>query len=181
MYFSGVTTCAKNFAGNSRGIALALPIAAFGLSSLWEAQFVSRMFGGHGGEGSAGGLQPGRAFVFFAGMLSTVGLIGGCGLTVLPPVEDVMIVDTEEHEAHNRRVVEETASLLGEVGVGRGLDYGTSGGGVRIATKQPEGAWLNSKTREFLRDTTMWWFGAGVFLVTGPGESFINNVCHSLS
>lgn len=177
MYFSGVTTCAKNFTGNNRGIALALPTAAFGLSSLWEAQFVSRMFGGDGGEGTTGGLQLGRAFVFFAGVLTTVGVMGGCGLTILPTVEDVMVADTE---AHNGQVVEETTSLLRDVGEGRRLFYGTNEEEVGVLAKQAEGAWLNNKTREFLSDQTMWWFATGVFLATGPGESFFNNVCHSL-
>lgn len=35
---------------------------------------------------------------------------------------------------------------------------------------------LNYETRIFLQDPTMWWLAAGFFLVTGPGESFINNV-----
>jgi hypothetical protein len=35
---------------------------------------------------------------------------------------------------------------------------------------------LNYETRVFLQDPTMWWLAAGFFLVTGPGESYINNV-----
>jgi len=35
---------------------------------------------------------------------------------------------------------------------------------------------LNEETRRFLTDHTMWWLAAGFFLVTGPGEAFINNL-----
>ena len=39
MYLSAVTTCAKNFGrGKYKGIALALPIACFGLSGMWQSQ-----------------------------------------------------------------------------------------------------------------------------------------------
>jgi hypothetical protein len=35
---------------------------------------------------------------------------------------------------------------------------------------------LNEETRLFLGDHTMWWLTAGFFFVTGPGESYINNL-----
>lgn len=39
MYLSAVTTCAKNFGrGKNRGLALASPIAAFGLSGMWQSE-----------------------------------------------------------------------------------------------------------------------------------------------
>lgn len=178
MYFAGVTTCAKNFTGNSRGIALALPIAAFGLSSLWEAQFVSRMFGGDGGEGDAGCIQVGRAFVFFAGLLTTVGVLGGCGLTIVPELKGVN-GERAQRDVEEEGNDSETTTLLGDGGVTR---YGTDGqaeeGGEEpevTVTGQQKG-WFSEKTWGFLTDRTMWWFAAGVFLVTGPGESFINNV-----
>lgn len=159
MYFSGVTTCAKNFTGDNRGIALALPIAAFGLSSLWEAQLVSRLFY----NDDMGGIEVGKAFVFFAGLLSTVGVMGGVGLTIVPEEKSPLQVCGEGF-------IGETTSLLG----GDSGLYGTN------TTSEPvmdSRGLLNAKTREFLCDKTMWWFAAGVFMVTGPGESFINNVC----
>lgn len=168
MYFSGVTTCAKNFTGNSRGIALALPIAAFGLSSLWEAQFVSRAFGG---EGGAGKVNVAKAFVFFAGLLTSVGVLGGCGLAILPEVKEQR-EDVEESQENG-----ETAPLLRETAVRRAGSYGTGEDGQvdrrEIGKKK---GWLNESTRNFLTDPTMYLFAAGVFLTTGPGESFINNM-----
>jgi len=129
MYFSGVTTCAKNFTGR-RGLALAVPIAAFGLSSLWQAQVVSRVF-----MDGTGLLLVERVFLFFAVSLVVVGLLGSVGLRVSTDGED------EEEEDDD-----------------------------------DEKFWVNADTRAFLRDRNMWWFAAGVFLVTGPGEAFINNV-----
>ncbi|KAF8251581.1 MFS general substrate transporter, partial [Wilcoxina mikolae CBS 423.85] len=130
MYFAGVTTCAKNFTGR-RGLALALPIAAFGLSSLWQAQVVSRVFT------SEKGLQVERVFAFFAISLVIVGLIGSVGLQV------------------------------------SGVDQGDS---ISEEEEEDEKSWVNADTRAFLSDRSMWWFAGGVFLVTGPGEAFINNM-----
>jgi MFS family permease len=129
MYFAGVTTCAKNFTGR-RGLALALPIAAFGLSSLWQAQVVSRIFT------NEKGLQVERVFTFFAIGLVIVGLIGSVGLQVNGDQGDSLFEEEEDDEK----------------------------------------SWVNADTRAFLSDRSMWWFAGGVFLVTGPGEAFINNV-----
>jgi hypothetical protein len=35
---------------------------------------------------------------------------------------------------------------------------------------------LNAETRRFLKDRTVWWLALGFFLVTGPGEAYINNM-----
>jgi len=130
MYFSGVTTCAKNFTGR-RGLALAVPIAAFGLSSLWQAQVVSRAF-----VNAAGVLLVERVFLFFAVSLVLVGLLGSVGLRISTDDEEEQDDDEDDDEKF----------------------------------------WVNADTRAFLEDKNMWWFAAGVFLVTGPGEAFINNV-----
>ena len=129
MYFAGVTTCAKTATGR-RGLALALPIAAFGLSALWQAQLVSRVFAG------PGGLRVTQVFMFFAASLTAVGLLGAAGLRVDKTAEEDEEAAEQDNEKH----------------------------------------WVNADTRAFLRDRHMWWFAAGVFLVTGPGEAFINNV-----
>lgn len=150
MYFSGVTTCAKTFTG-SRGLALSLPIASFGLSSLWESQFVSRVFVDEDGV-----LMVYSAFVAFAVFLTGIGVLGGVCLQV----------STEEVGEGERE------RLLGEDGGERGYSGADS---VEVVDEK---RWINAATREFLKDKTMWWFAGGVFLVTGPGEAFINNVTH---
>lgn len=160
MYFSGVTTCAKNFTG-ARGLALALPIAAFGLSSLWEAQLVSRLFGSSDGKD----LDLGKTFCFFAVFLLVIGLIGGMGLHVVPEGAEEKPYDEES----------ESERLLG---ASARSEYGTAREEVDSEHSVPvkDTRILNAATREFLSDYTMWWFAAGFFLVTGPGEAFINNV-----
>lgn len=155
MYFAGVTTCAKNFTGN-RGIALSLPIAAFGLSSLWLSQLVSRVFI----DNITGELMIGTIFLFFSGFLILIGLSGAMGLTVVD-------------EAGETASAAEREGLL-EAG-SNGPVYG--GNDTRPTTdSDDQKSWVNRETREFLNDKMMWWFAAGVFLVTGPGEAFINNV-----
>lgn len=163
MYFSGVTTCVKNFTG-SRGIALALPIAAFGLSSLWEAQFISRLFGS--GDGKELDLQ--KVFNFFAVFLFAVGVAGSVGLSVVSD-EDLESIkgDVESSETEGLLTGTHASSSRSE-------GYGAVGA-VSIVDEKDDG-WINAATKEFLTDRTMWWFAAGVFLVTGAGECFINNM-----
>lgn len=170
MYFSGVTTCAKNFTG-ARGLALALPIAAFGLSSLWLAQLLSRLFGSSDGKD----LDLAKVFMFLSIFLFIVSLIGGFGLQVISETGDGEKLLDDEHYGEG-----EHESLVGS----SRRSYGTTRGGETeyesaVSTiERPEDHdwWLNKATREFLSDPTMWWFAAGFFLVTGPGEAFINNV-----
>lgn len=158
MYFAGVTTCAKNFTEN-RGIALSLPIAAFGLSSLWLSQLVSRIFV----DNITGELMIGNIFLCFSGFLVLIGLSGAVGLTVINETEEAL-------SAAEREGLLEAGS--------NGPVYGGFGGNddIPITDLDDQKAWVNRETREFLNDKTMWWFAAGVFLVTGPGEAFINNV-----
>lgn len=160
MYFAGVTTCAKNFTGN-RGIALSLPIAAFGLSSLWLSQVVSRIFV----DNVTGELMIGNIFLCFSGFLILIGLSGAVGLNVIDETEEALSAAERE-------------GLL-EVG-SNGPVYGGIGGNdaISITDSDDQKAWVNRETRKFLNDKTMWWFAAGVFLVTGPGEAFINNVTY---
>ncbi|RPB08694.1 MFS general substrate transporter [Morchella conica CCBAS932] len=153
MYFAGVTTCAKNFTGN-RGVALSLPIAAFGLSSLWLSQLVSRVFV----EKLSGELAIGNAFLFFSVFLVVVGLVGGMGLVVV-----------------DEKVAAEREGLL-EAGEGGGYGAVDTVDGIAEFPEPEEKSIINRATKEFLRDKTMWWFAAGFFLATGPGEAFINNM-----
>lgn len=77
MYLSAVTTCAKNYASR-RGLAISVPVAAFGLSSLWQAQAASHFF-----VGADGRLKCGQLYAAFAVYLGAVGLVGGMGLQIV--------------------------------------------------------------------------------------------------
>jgi len=196
MYLCAVATCAKNFGrGKHKGIMLAVPIAAFGLSGMWQSQVGAYLLCERLEDGSCGDVDVFRYFLFLAILLLVVGLGGTVGLR---------LVDEEEEEKYIDEAVEELerSGFLGDSEARRA--YGTMGPSDRTAeidgddgtvtqsdeereARQREAEreeqecrkknWLlNFETRLFLKDHTMWWLAVGFFLVTGPGEAYINNV-----
>ena len=88
MYLSAVTTCAKNFGrGNSKGIALAAPIAAVGLSGMWQSQVGARLIYETRPDGSRGDVDVFRFFLFLGTLLLTVGLVGAFTLRIIDEEE----------------------------------------------------------------------------------------------
>lgn len=193
MYLSAVTTCAKNFGrGKHKGFALASPIAAFGLGGMWQSQVGSHLLYEREPDGTRGDVDVFRYFLFLAILLLCVGIIGAVGLRV---VEEDEMIDEAVEELERSSLLEDSAFLRRDtVDQGYGtLDQrrlsGEDAEALRLQAeemKKREDAeekkktWLlNEETRKFLADRTMWWFVAGFFLITGPGEAFINNVCTS--
>jgi hypothetical protein len=190
MYLSAVTTCAKNFGrGAHKGVALALPIAAFGLSGMWQSQVGSRLLYERQSDGTQGDVDVPRYFLFLGTMLFVVGIIGAFGLRV---VDEEELIDEAVDELERSGVLTDSEFFRGSGG-GRGygtLENGGSSGRfmerrlseveearMREEEERRKKNWLlNEETRIFLKDHTMWWLAAGFFLVTGPGETFINNV-----
>ncbi|PSN59783.1 MFS general substrate transporter [Corynespora cassiicola Philippines] len=190
MYLSAVTTCAKNFGrGNAKGIALAVPIAAFGLSGMWQSQVGSRLLYVKNPDGSRGDVDVYRFFLFLGLLLLFVGVIGTFTLRIVD--EEEMIdeaVDELERSgllaqdefftqaAHNHGYgTMETRDLSDST-----FDF-LQTEAERLKAHAEEEArkktWLlNEETRRYVSDPTMWWLAAGFFLVTGPGEAFINNL-----
>ncbi|OBT94223.1 putative transporter mch1 [Pseudogymnoascus verrucosus] len=193
MYLSAVTTCAKNFGrGKHKGLALAAPIAAFGLSGMWQSQIGSRVLYERLPGGGKGDVEPFMYFLFLAVTLLAAGLLGSVGLKVVG--EDELIDDALENL--------EASGLLQDSAFFRGgeaaRDYGSINGHdstddtastrrLAAAAKAREAArealearkktfLLNEETRIFLTDPTMWLLALGFFLVTGPGEAFVNNL-----
>ncbi|ELR05772.1 putative transporter mch1 [Pseudogymnoascus destructans] len=193
MYLSAVTTCAKNFGrGRHKGLALAAPIAAFGLSGMWQSQIGSRVLYERLPEGGKGDVEPFMYFLFLAVTLLAAGLLGSVGLQIVG--EDELIDDALE--------TLEASGLLQDSAFFRGSeaarDYGSINGHdstddtastrrLAAAAKAREAArealearkktfLLNEETRIFLTDPTMWLLALGFFLVTGPGEAFVNNL-----
>lgn len=207
MYGAAVTTCAKNFGrGKHKGIMLAVPIAAFGLSGMWQSQVGTYLLCERLEDGSCGDVDVFRYFVFLALLLLCLGLGGTFALR---------IVDGEEEEKYINEAVSELerSGILGENDFFRPREevraaYGT----FQQEQQEHDGAegdeqqqsltlsdeereerrrqkqreeeerrkknWLlNQETRLFLKDHTMWWLAAGFFFVTGPGEAYFNNVC----
>ncbi|KAH8696350.1 putative MFS monocarboxylic acid transporter [Talaromyces proteolyticus] len=206
LYGAAVTTCAKNFGrGKNKGIMLACPIAAFGLSGIWQSQIGSHMLCERNPDGSCGEVDVFRYFLFLSILLLVIGVIGAAAL---------QIVDDEEQDKYIDEAVSELerSGILGEDSFFRPREeivasYGTfqenndnnyyddesadeqfvtpseeerlqqSRKSQREEEERRKKNWLlNQETRLFLKDNTMWWLAAGFFFVTGPGEAYINNL-----
>ncbi|KAJ0331011.1 hypothetical protein COL922a_012093 [Colletotrichum nupharicola] len=183
MYLAAVATCAKNFGkGKHRGLALAVPIAAFGLSGMWLSQLGSRVFYEKLPDGSAGDLDVFHFFVFLSILLLVVGIVGAFTLKV---VDEEEIIEEAVEELERSGLLERSTSFLSARSGGRG--YGAisqitdeeDGGALGPAeddAKLKKKLVLNAETRSFLTDRTMWYFALGFLLMIGPGEAFINNL-----
>ncbi|KAL8780341.1 MAG: hypothetical protein Q9194_000970 [Teloschistes cf. exilis] len=195
MYLSAVTTCAKNSGrGKYKGLALAIPIAAFGLSGMWQSQIGSRLLYDRSPE-RYGEVDVYRYFVFLALLLFIVGLIGAFALNI---VDEEELIDQAVSELERSGLLEDSPFFQRSVLHDNSNGYGTVESSEALpnsaefdddgtdfplqkARRQSEDdrrkAWLlNNETRLFLLDHTMWLLAAGFFLVTGPGEAFINNL-----
>ncbi|KAH0365749.1 MFS general substrate transporter, partial [Aureobasidium melanogenum] len=181
MYLSAVTTCAKNFGrGKHKGLALALPIAAFGLSGMWESQVGSRLLYEKKPDGTPGDIDVFRFFIFLGCTLFSAGAIGFFLLRIID--EDEMIDEAIE-ELEQSGLLEDSAFFRR----GSQHEHHDTYGAVpdeddeeerlRKEEEARKKTWLlNEETSRFLSDRTMWLLAGGFFLVTGPGEAFINNL-----
>ena len=192
MYLSALTTCAKNFGrGSHKGLALAMPIAAFGLSGLWQSQVGSRLFYNQ----RQGNVDVFHFFLFLGILFFAVGVLGALLLRIVN--EDELIEDAVS-ELERSGLIEESPffqrSPFHDSSSSRnGNTYGTltpppsdpitettsltSSEAPYRSDDRLKKIWLvNTETRLFLADPTMWLLTAGFFLVTGPGEAFINNL-----
>ncbi|KAI7113720.1 MFS general substrate transporter, partial [Hortaea werneckii] len=202
MYLSAVTTCAKNFGrGKYKGLALALPIACFGLSGMWESQVGSQLLYERLPGGGKGEVDVYRFFLFLGCFLLAAGAMGFFALRIVGEEE---LIDEAVEELEASGLLEDSAffqpsnrDVTSRHTRVDQLAYGTLPTGDRrlsaeevdelhqkaaehrayLAEQDRKKAWLlNEETRRFLTDKTMWWLAAGFFLVTGPGEAFINNL-----
>lgn len=198
MYLSAVATCAKNYGrGKHKGIILAIPIAAFGLSGMWQSQVGMFWLNERNADGTRGDVDVFRYFLFLGVLLLVIGVIGTFALRIVDGDEEKYIDDTID-ELERSGLLEESDFFRPRHEVRAAIAYGTfqpdeeddasatlSGEEREARRREKEHEeeerrkknWLlNYETRAFLQDSTMWWLAAGFFLVTGPGESYINNV-----
>ncbi|KAE8154937.1 major facilitator superfamily domain-containing protein [Aspergillus avenaceus] len=202
MYLAAVTTCAKNFGrGKHKGIMLAIPIAAFGLSGMWQSQVGTYLLFERLEDGSRGDVDVFRYFIFLAILLFGIGIIGTFGLRIVEEDEEKYIDEAVE-ELERSGLLEESEFFRSRSEVRAA--YGTFSQAedavddeertltMTETEEQREAArlekekeeeerrkkdWLlNWETKVFLKDHTMWWLAFGFFLVTGPGEAYINNL-----
>lgn len=179
---SSVTACSKNF-GKSRyrGLAVASPIAALGLSGVWISQVGGRCLTEPGSGGRAGNVDVYRYFLFLSGLAIGVALVGAVALHVVNEEElieeaaanQMEIEHLEEtplfhHSPHDRpanyRTVSESRSL-------NPSDHNYKP--MLDASKKT--LVLNIETRRFLADPAMWLLAVGFFFISGTGESFMSN------
>lgn len=180
MVASSITTCAKNFGKSKyKGVALALPIGAIGLSGLWLSQVGSRLFCERDAEGRRGDVDVYRFLLFLGGLLLAVGLLGGVALRV---VDEEELIDEAVEELERSGFLEDSAFFHHSILNGSTADYGTlpsSNSSVHTQSARTDALKktlvLNTETHRFLADPTMWFLAAGFFLVTGPAEAFLNN------
>lgn len=190
MYLTAVTTCAKNFGkGRHKGITLAIPIAAFGLSGLWQSLVGSYCFKD---ESADGNVDVFRYFCFLSGLLFAVGIIGSLCLRIVG--EEQMIEDAMDEMERSGIFEEEQRSLLHrDEGISSENNYGSTAPRPNrddtesVISKESSRLhrskfWrqkyrlLNTETRLFLSDSTAYLLAAGFFLTSGPGEAYLNNI-----
>ena len=192
MYLAAVTTCAKNFGrGRHSGLALALPIAAFGLSGMVQSQIGTWLFSERLPDGKGRELNVSSFFLYLSLLLFAVGIVGTFCLKI---VDEKASIEEAAEGRERSGPIEDHGLLASPTGYGTLPREQTAATAVSpLSRTQPapddaetQDGWrkalvLNAETRRFLTDRTMWWFAAGFFLVIGPGEAFINNVGPLLS
>lgn len=193
MYGAAVTTCAKNFGrGKHKGIMLAVPIAAFGLSGMWQSQVGTYLLCERLDDGSCGDVDVFRYFLFLALLLLCLGLGGAAALRIVSDEEEEKYIDEAVSELERSGILgendffrprEEVRAAYGTFqrsneadgdGEQRSVTLSEEEREERRRQKQREEEehrkknWLlNQETRLFLKDHTMWWLAAGFFFVTG--------------
>lgn len=173
LYSGAVTACAKNFGRSRRkGVMLAAPIAAFGLSGVWQSMVGAYLLKERTSNHVDGveGVDVFRYFVFLAVLLSVTGAVGGVALQVVDDEEEgEVVVKGMEPEDGLLREDETSYGTFAQPPTAEEEEH-------RRAVHEKKTWRLNHQTRLFLRDQTMWWLALGFFFVTGPGEAYFNNV-----
>lgn len=155
LYFSAVITCARVFS-KSPGLAISAPVACYGLSSLWQSQFIQRYFFTENGE-----IMLSQTFTFFSILYFFTGLLSFAGTRVGgvrgKAQEDV----TQDGQKLLRSDDEEVGS---------------------IAESPEDMVYKRHETvAQFLHDHTAWMLFAAFVLASGPLEMYLNNLGMILS
>jgi hypothetical protein len=153
---------------------------------MWQSQVGSRLLYEPLPNGQKGDVDVFRFFLFLGCFLLATGSIGFFALRIVGE-EDLIEAAVDELEQSG---LLEDSEFFHRPGVPVQNSYGTLSDedinemqreAAELKTRKLEEqrmkTWLlNAETRRFLGDHTMWWLAAGFFLVTGPGEAFINNL-----
>ena len=196
MYLAATAACVKNFGrGRHRGLALALPIASFGLSGIWESQVGTYFFSQDDPDGSRGDVDMFGFFLFLAILLLSVGIVGAFLQRVVD--EDELIAEavddlersgllSDDGDFPPRAILYDaqlaegygtmTAEEHEEPPLSRSSSEAGHGSGKKVDQMLEKIRLLNSETRLFISDPTMWFLALGFFLLSGPVETYINNL-----
>ncbi|KAK9377883.1 major facilitator superfamily domain-containing protein [Lipomyces chichibuensis] len=173
MYFGSITACAKTFTSN-RGLALGLPITAYGLSSLWQSQVAAVFYI----DRQSGEVRVPGLFSFFAIFLATIGLIATVGYHFGYKPDAVVLSAKELQPPSIRLLPDEEAPLLedslrahnGSSITAEEEDRDDDGDSKTIALTRSQ------MVLAFAKDWTAWGVALGLFTAIGPGEMFLNNM-----
>lgn len=181
---------------------LAVPIAGFGLAGMWQSQVGTYLLYEPREDGSRGDVDVFKYFLFLAVLLLGIGVIGTFGLRIVDGEEEEKHINEAVEELERSGLLGdrtgESSAAYGTFSSGQGPPQvdgaveGDEGPSLSLSDEEREERrrekereeeeqkkknWLlNAETRLFLKDRTMWWLALGFFLVTGPGEAYINNV-----
>lgn len=192
LYSASVSSCAKNFGkGKYRGLALAVPITAVGLSGVWQSQVASRLLYETLPDGSRGDVNVFDFFLFLAILFC---LVGAMGTFLMKVIDEDELIDEAVEELERSGLLDSSALFSPtqshpHPGYGslhriepNPIEHEEDARRSDLAKALDDDAqskknWvLNAETRRFFSDHTMWFFAAGFFLVIGPAEAFINNM-----
>ncbi|KAF5096014.1 hypothetical protein D0Z00_002926 [Geotrichum galactomycetum] len=172
LYFSGVLTCAKMMP-RSPGLAISAPIACFGLSSLWQSQFIQLYF-----FNAEGNIMLSPTFRFFAGLYLFAGITSYVGASVIGKVHgnnSLVALEPETPEVQQKLPL--ASSQNGNYGTTPNEPHPTA---EPPTTDDDDEQWLLYKRHEnitqFLMDRTVWVFYFAFILISGPLEMYINNM-----
>lgn len=161
LYLPAVSTSAKNHEKH-RGVAVAVPVSAFGLSALWQSQVAGHFFqrlrplpADNGVLEWVKEIDIPRFWTFYAVILGASGFISYAGLCVLPDQSEIVASADPESPGAAVAAADETEPLL-------------------PPHHQPH--LKGASIPQFLADYTAWLFFIG-FLFTGLGEMYMNSVC----
>ncbi|CAN8103805.1 unnamed protein product [Discula destructiva] len=192
LYIAAVSSCAKNFGkGKHRGLALAIPITAVGLSGVWQSQVASRLLYEPLPDGTRGDIDVFYFFLFLATLFLVIGTAGSLFMKV---IDEEDLIDEAVQEMERSGLLDPSqfpppTHPPSGYGSFEQVEHDPSASAVQDdATHAELGKdleddatskknWvLNAETWRFLADHTMWLFAAGFFLAIGPAEAFINNM-----
>jgi len=167
LYFSALTTTARNFS-NHRGLSIAIPVAAFGLSSFWESLIAGSALFSKEVQVNAGGdvvreLDVVKLFHFFAVLLGVSGVIGTFALIVIPAHLPKHLSSESEEDAS-----EEDALIP------RAQEDSETSSVISMVSARSE---VIAEHRPFIHEPTTYYFGIVLLILLGSGEMFINCVC----